>query len=109
MRFGLLLVAALLSATPAWSQTLYGNLVGKVIDETGLAVPGASVKITHAETNQTRESTTNSTGGYNFPNIPPGTYQVDVVLTGFQSASSRGVVVRQSTSVRVDVRLAVGT
>src|SRR5687767_4194173 len=109
MRLASLALAALLSAAPASAQTLYGTLVGNVIDETGLAVPGASVKITHAETNQTRESTTNSTGGYNFPNIPPGTYQVDVVLTGFQSASSRGVVVRQSTSVRVDVRLAVGT
>ena len=71
-------------------------------------MPGATVKVTHAETNQSRESTTNSTGGYNFPNIPTGTYQVDVALTGFQSASSRNIIVRQSTSVRVDVRLVVG-
>ena len=54
------------------------------------------------------KSTTNSAGSYNFPNIPTGTYQVDVALTGFQSASSRDVIVRQNTSVRVDVRLAVG-
>ena len=109
MRSAFLLALALLLSGPASAQTLYGTLVGNVTDETGLAVPGATVKITHTETNQTRESTTNSTGGYNFPNIPTGTYQVDVALTGFQSASSRDVVVRQSTSVRVDVRLTVGT
>ena len=108
MRLALLAVAVLLSAFPASAQTLYGTLVGNVTDETGLAVPGATVKITHAETTQSRESTTNSTGGYNFPNIPTGTYQVDVMLTGFQSASSRGIVVTQNTSVRVDVRLTVG-
>ena len=32
-----------------------------------------------------------------------------MTLTGFQSASSRGVVVTQNSSVRVDVRLTVGT
>jgi len=93
---------------PAAAQTLYGSLVGNVTDETGLAVPGATVKITHAETSQTREGTTNATGGYNFPNIPTGTYQVDVTLTGFQSATSRNISVTQNSQVRVDVRLAVG-
>ena len=109
MRPAFLLAAALLWSIPVSAQTLYGTLVGNVIDETGLAVPGATVKITHAETSQTRESTTSASGGYNFPNIPTGTYQVDVTLTGFQSASSRGVAVTQSSSVRVDVRLTVGT
>src|SRR5688572_20300371 len=109
MRLALVAVALLLSSFPASAQTLYGTLVGNVTDESGLAVPGATVKITHAETSQSRESTTSSTGGYNFPNIPTGTYQVDVSLTGFQSASSRGVAVTQNSSVRVDVRLTVGT
>ena len=52
MRLALLAVAVLLSAFPASAQTLYGTLVGNVTDETGLAVPGATVKITHAETTQ---------------------------------------------------------
>ena len=100
---------ALAMSLPASAQALYGSLVGNVTDETGLAVPGATVTARHAETSQTREAVTNATGGYSFANIPPGTYQVDVALTGFQSFSSRGVVVRQGTSVRVDVRLTVGT
>ena len=107
--FDLVAAAAILFSLPVSAQTLYGTLVGNVTDESSLAVPGATVRITHAETNQTRESVTNSTGGYNFPNIPTGTYQVDVALTGFQSFSSRGVVVSQSTAIRVDVKLIVGT
>ena len=108
LRLVLGVVFVFASAPLASAQTLYGTLVGNVTDETGLAVPGATVKITHSETSQTREATTNSTGGYNFPNIPTGTYQVDVALTGFQSTSSRDIVVSQNTSVRVDVRLTVG-
>ena len=100
--------SAVTIARPLCAQTLYGALVGNVTDETGLAVPGATVTVTHVETSQRREATTNETGSYSFSNIPPGTYQVDVTLTGFQSFSSRGVVVPQNTSVRVDVRLTVG-
>lgn len=108
-RCTLVAVGLLAFSVPVLSQTLYGALVGNVTDETGLSVPGATVRITHAETNQSREATTNATGGYNFPNIPTGTYQIDVTLPGFQSFSSRGIVVRQNTSIRVDVRLTVGT
>ena len=78
------------------------------VDDTGLAVPGATVKITHVETSQSREAPTNSTGSYNFPNIPTGTYEVDVTLPGFQSFKSKGVVVQQNTAVRVDAKLSVG-
>ena len=34
-------------AFPVSAQTLYGTLLGNVTDDTGLAVPGATVKITH--------------------------------------------------------------
>jgi hypothetical protein len=108
-RLGVLAAVLLcLHVNSALAQTLYGSLVGNVTDETGLAVPGATIKITHAETNQTREGLTSATGGYNFPNIPTGTYQVDVSLTGFQSATSRNISVTQNSQVRVDVRLTVG-
>ena len=108
IRVALFLLLALAFSLPVTAQTLYGSLVGNVTDETGLAVPGANVKVTHTETNQIREGVTNATGGYNFPNIPTGTYQVDVTLTGFQSATSRNISVTQNSQVRVDVRLTVG-
>ena len=107
-RMAMCAIFVIAGASAVSAQTLYGTLLGNVTDDTGLAVPGATVKITHVETSQSREAPTNSSGSYNFPNIPTGTYQVDVTLTGFQSASSRNIIVRQNTSVRVDVRLAVG-
>src|SRR4051794_31822641 len=107
--FAAALVAVFAFAGPAFSQTVYGSLVGTVTDESGLAVPGAIVKITQLETNQTREATTAANGTYAFPNIATGTYQVDVALTGFQAFRSRGVIVPQNAAIRVDAKLAVGT
>src|SRR5688500_16922017 len=104
VRLALVAVCVLTFSVRVPAQTLYGTLVGNVTDETGLAVPGATVIITHAETNLTREGTTNATGGYSFPNVPTGTYQVDVSLTGFQTASSRGIVVRQNKIGRASCR-----
>ena len=107
MRLALLVVAVLLSAFPASAQTLYGTLVGNVTDETGLAVPGATVKVTHAENESIARVHDQLDGGITSQHSSRA-LQVDVALTGFQSASSRNVIVRQSTSVRVDVRLVVG-
>jgi hypothetical protein len=108
IRFTLFATLLLAFSTLTFGQSLYGSLVGTVTDPSGLAVPGATVKITQAETNQSREATTIETGGYSFTNLPPGTYQVDVTLQGFQTFSARRVNVSQGSAVRVDAKLNVG-
>ncbi len=97
------------AVTPARSQILYGSLVGNVTDPSGAGVPGAAVKITQVETNESRETATNDTGVYSFPAIPAGTYTVEIRKSGFQTAIEREVVVRINTAVRVDMALQVGT
>ena len=80
-RLGAAVVAAFLLAVcsqPAASQILYGSLTGNVTDPSGAAVVGATVTITQTATNQTRTTTTNDAGIYNFPTIPGGTYEVKV-------------------------------
>ena len=69
-------------ATNAATQSLYGSLVGTVTDETGAAIPGATVTVTQAETNLSRSVVTNETGSYNVPNLLPGTYEIVVSLQG---------------------------
>ena len=81
----LVFVSLVLVSTPVVAQVLYGSIVGTVTDSADLAVPGATVTITHAETNQARETTTNESGNYAFPNVAAGTYRVDVALPGFQT------------------------
>ena len=111
MRFvwrGVLLAVLVSAAVNAGAQALYGSLVGNVTDETGGALPGATVTITQAETSLTRDVITNESGGYNVPNLLPGTYEVVVTLSGFQTFRARQITVRQGIDVRVDARLVVG-
>ena len=105
----LVFVSLVLVSTPVVAQVLYGSIVGTVTDSADLAVPGATVTITHAETNQARETTTNESGNYAFPNVAAGTYRVDVALPGFQSFRAQDIAVRLNAAVRVDAKLNVGT
>ena len=115
MRFHKYLFAAALAALigslavqPARAQTLYGSLVGNVLDATNASIPGAKVKITHIETNQVRETQTTADGTYSFPTIVPGTYEVVISHEGFQTFTQRNVPVRINSTIRVDAALQVG-
>jgi hypothetical protein len=102
------IVMAALCTSAVRAQVLYGSIVGTVTDSADLAVPGATVTITHTETNQARDTTSNETGGYTFPNVAAGTYNVEVTLPGFQTFRSQNIRVQLNTAVRVDARLSVG-
>ena len=106
---GVLLAVLVSAAANVSAQSLYGTLVGNVTDETGAALPGASVTVTQTETNLSRDVMTNESGGYTVPNLLPGTYQVAVTLQGFKSYTARGIAVRPDLVLRVDARLGIGT
>jgi len=108
-RLVIIFFAACLAAVhPLSAQILYGSLVGSITDSTAAAVPGATVKITQVETNESRESRTTDSGAFSFPAIPAGTYNVEIRKDGFQPATRQAVTVINNSVVRVDVALQVG-
>ena len=90
------------------AQVLYGSIVGNVKDASDAVVVGARVVITHGETKQSREETTNVMGGYSFPTLPPGTYGLRVTKEGFATFTQTGVFVTVNNVSRIDVSLNVG-
>lgn len=103
-----LIVSGTMLAPPANAQILTGSIVGQVADTSGAVVPAASVRITHKETNQTRQATTSDSGDYNFPSLPGGTYDVLVNKEGFQTFTAQGVALSVGQVARVDAALRVG-
>src|SRR5215831_14420935 len=86
----LLAAVCMVSVSPrAAAQVLYGSIVGDVTDSSSAPVPGAAVKITNTQTGESRSSITNDSGGYSFPTVPSGTYDVTVTKDGFQTFSAR--------------------
>ncbi len=90
------------------AQVLYGNLVGTVTDDSGAAVPGATVTATNKDTNYVRTAVSGDTGTYSFTNVQAGTYDVKVTLQGFKEFVKTDVPVSVNEVARVDVQLAVG-
>ncbi len=102
------LLIALMLPQSGHAQVLYGSIVGNVTDKSNAVVGGATIRITHKETNQTRETATNSDGSYNFPTVQTGTYEVTVSKVGFKTYARSNVEVTLNNITRSDISLEVG-
>ena len=97
------LVCLLLLATATLqAQQTSGSAVGTVTDNTGAVVSGATVTLTDVDTGDHRTATTNSNGDYQFVNLIPGNYKVDIENSGFKHFIRTNVVVQVQGSTRVD-------
>src|SRR6476661_7573071 len=95
MRNSLLFLRAALLTVLALSishaQVLSGSIVGQVVDTSGAGVPGASVRLTHRETNQARTTVTSTAGEYSIQSLAGGTYDIVVSKDGFQTFKAEAV------------------
>jgi Carboxypeptidase regulatory-like domain len=67
-------------------------IVGQVTDMTHAAIPGARITITNRETSLQRTVTTDDQGRFNFPQLKPGSYSVNVTADGFAPAQDDNVI-----------------
>ena len=103
----LILLAA--GVRSAQAQVLYGSIVGNVRDASDAAVAGAVVSITNTETNYTRQTNTNESGGYDLAAVPAGNYVLKVTKDGFSPYTLQRLQVTINTVSRNDVMLKLGT
>lgn len=107
MRFGWALVLILGLAPATWSQSAGGNVYGKVADEQGAVLPGASVQIGSSTIGGApRTATTGAQGDFRFLNLDPGRYVVTVAMKGF-ATTTRAVAINTGTNVDLTFGLKV--
>jgi hypothetical protein len=90
------------------AQTDIGHIVGTVTDQTGAVVAGATVHITNQQTGLTQDVTTNQSGYYTSQPLQPGHYSVLIERTGFQSSSTKNIVLDAAASITANASLPVG-
>jgi hypothetical protein len=104
----LLLLLGLLAPARAGAQTGAASLTGIVTDETGAAVPGATVTATNQATNVEYTSVSNDAGSYTMTSLPVGTYVIKAELSRFKTAASKPIAMEAKQVVRLDFKLELG-
>ena len=61
-----------------------GTITGRVTDQSGAVVPGATVTVTDVATKISKTSTSNKEGLFVFVDMGPAVYDVGVVKEGFK-------------------------
>jgi hypothetical protein len=108
--FVLAVLALVLFALPkASAQETTGGIQGTVKDSTGAVVPNAQVALTGTKLVGGEATKTNSVGYYSFQNLPPGTYELTVTATGFQTLKRPGLDIQVGSLPTVDLTLQLGT
>jgi hypothetical protein len=92
----------------AQNVVLTGSLAGRVTDQTGAFIAGASVGVRNLATGVEQPDTTNRSGLYRFQALTPGTYSVSVSVRGFRDVEALVSVLVGNTTVQ-NMKLQVGT
>jgi Carboxypeptidase regulatory-like domain/TonB dependent receptor len=106
-RWALRIACLLLLAPSPASAQFSAAIQGTIVDNQGLVLPGATVRITNITTGVQREVVTTPDGVYRAPSLAAGTYRIEVQLQGFNDSVRESINVGISETARVDFTLVV--
>ncbi len=104
----LVIVLALILSVSSFAQVTTGVVTGRVSDSSGAVITSAQVKLTNTQTGVIQTTTTDSSGDYQFLQVPPGIYTVEVSNQGFKTFRRDGIIVEANRSLAVPAVLEVG-
>src|ERR1700743_1129810 len=83
---GLLMLALLLCLGTAQlhAQSDLGSTRGTVKDESGAAVPGASIEVTSVDSGQVRTAVSDAQGNFSVLSLERGSYKAKATMAGFE-------------------------
>ena len=108
IRLSILIAITFFLSTNLFGQAFYGSIVGTVTDQSGAALRGAQVALVNIGTDERRQAQTDAEGNYQFLNLVPGSYRVQVEQTGFKRSTRDQIDVNVAGSVRADVAMQLG-
>lgn len=91
------------------AQVSAAKLSGTIADTSGATIADAQIEITNVQTGFTRTITTNSSGFYSAPSLPPGTYEVSVSQANFSTEVKTGIILDVGSDQLLNIVLKVGS
>jgi len=104
-----LCVTLLAIAAPTFAQEFRGRINGVVTDNTGAVLPGVTVTASSPALIQPQVQVSGGDGGFRFLALPPGVYNIDFELTGFNTVKRENVRVVINQTMTVDMQMQVAT
>ncbi len=95
-------------AQPVAAQDARGQIQGRVVDPSGAAVQGVTVRAVNTGTNVASLGETNQTGDYVLSFLLPGVYNLAVESAGFKKWIREGVGVQVNDRITLNVALELG-
>jgi hypothetical protein len=99
------IAALVFLVSTATAQTPSGTISGRVLDATGLSLPGVTVALQGVDITQT--FTTDGEGRYRFLELAPGTYKLTSTLQGFMTLVRENVVLDFGKTVELPVTMQI--
>ena len=103
---GLCLASYVLGATAAWASVA-GSISGTIKDPSTRAVPHAQVTAREVNTGFCYQASSDTSGFYVFPVLPPGHYDLKFAAPGFASYARTGILLNASAALTIDAALTV--
>jgi hypothetical protein len=109
-RLAIVVLAGLLvlPAVPAAAQGQSSAVQGHVVDESGSALPGVTVVVTHQGSGVFRQVVSNSDGSYFLTGILPGPYRVTAELAGFRKYERSDILLTIGNTATLEITLGIG-
>ncbi len=104
-----LLSAIVLMFAPTVSASPTGSIAGSVKDQSGAVISGAKLTLINVSTNAKDAAVSDSNGGFQFLQLAPAVYSLQVEAAGFKRAAVNDIVVQVDQITRLDATLQVGS
>jgi len=102
-----MLLCALAVAVRA--QSMFGNIVGTVQDQSHASVPQANVKIRNLDDNSVHASLSGDDGSFEVLNLKAGRYTISILKEGFAEYTVGSLQLDSRQTVRVEATLVVAS
>ena len=106
---GTILCALGLVFAPAVSASPTGSIAGSVRDQSGAMISGAKLTLTNLSTNAKMEALSDSNGSFQFLQLSPAVYSLQVESSGFKKVVVDDVVVQVDQITHLDATLQIGS